>query len=99
LTATLPGQRQAAINTQAASMSDKFDSLQQTWDNSKPSDAYQAPMPGISQEAQKARAALDPRYAQRLQQQNGQNGQNITVKTSDGKMGWNGTQWVTLAGK
>jgi hypothetical protein len=60
LTATLPGQRQAAIETQAKSMGDKLDSYQQTWQNAAPSKAYEAPMPGLSAKAIAARAALDP---------------------------------------
>lgn len=62
LTTTLPGNRQAAIRTQAQSMGDKLDAYQQTWDNAAPSKAYEAPMPGISQKAMEARAALDPNY-------------------------------------
>lgn len=62
LASTLPGTRQAAIQTQAQSMGDKFDAYQQTWDNAAPSKAYEAPMPGISQSAMNARAALDPNY-------------------------------------
>jgi hypothetical protein len=62
LTATLPGNRQAAIETQAKSMGDKLDAYQQTWENAAPSKAYQAPMPGISPKALAARAALDPSY-------------------------------------
>lgn len=62
LASTLPGTRQAAIQTQAQSMGDKFDAYQQTWDNAAPSKAYEAPMPGISQSAMNARAALDPTY-------------------------------------
>lgn len=62
LASTLPGTRQAAIKTQAQSMGDKFDAYQQTWDNAAPSKAYEAPMPGISQKAMDARAALDPNY-------------------------------------
>jgi hypothetical protein len=62
LTATLPGNRQAAIETQAKSMGDKLDAYQQTWENAAPSKAYQAPMPGISPKALAARAALDPTY-------------------------------------
>jgi hypothetical protein len=69
LTANLPGNREAAIRTQAQSMGDKFDSYQQQWDNAAPSAAYQAPMPGISQRAMEARAALDPAYAKRAVQQ------------------------------
>lgn len=62
LTSTLPGNRQAAIETQAQSMGDKLDSFQQQWENAAPSKNYQAPMPGISQKAITARAALDPKF-------------------------------------
>jgi hypothetical protein len=58
LTATLPGNRQAAIKTQAQSMGDKMDAFQQQWENAAPSKAYQAPMPGISAHAQAARQSL-----------------------------------------
>lgn len=91
LNSTLPGTRDAAIRTQAQSMNDKFEAYRQQWANSAPSSAYEANMPGISPAAKAAQAQLDPRYAASQQAQ-----QNITVKTSDGKMGWNGTQWVTL---
>ena len=64
LTATLPGNREAAIRTQAQSMGDKLDSFETEWTNAAPSKAYQAPMPGISLQAKQARAALDPTYAQ-----------------------------------
>lgn len=66
LTATLPGQREAGINTQAQSMGDKFDSYEQQWRNGAPSKAYEAPMPHIDDAAKEARAKLDPRYRQRL---------------------------------
>jgi hypothetical protein len=65
LASTLPGNRQAAIATQAKSMGDKFDAYEQTWKNAAPSAAYEAPMPGIDPAAQAARAALDPDYAKR----------------------------------
>jgi hypothetical protein len=58
--------RDAAITTQAQSMGDKFDSLEQTWKNAAPSKAYEAPMPYIDSVALKARAKLDPRYAARV---------------------------------
>lgn len=58
LTATLPGNRQAAIRTQAESMGDKLDAFQQQWENAAPSKVYQAPMPGISEKAMAARRAL-----------------------------------------
>lgn len=66
LSATLPGNRQAAIQTQAKSMGDKFDSYEQTWTNAAPSKAYEAQMPGVDEKAIEARAALDPAYRQRI---------------------------------
>lgn len=54
--------RDAAIQEQAMAMGEKFDELEQTWKNSAPSSGYQAPMPGYSDAAKKARAYLDPRY-------------------------------------
>ncbi len=69
LASTLTGNRQAAIETQAQSMGDKFDSYEQTWKNAAPSNAYEAPMPGIDEKAKEARAALDPAYRQRLVQE------------------------------
>lgn len=62
LTSTLPGNRDAAIATQAQSMGDKFDSFEQQWKNAAPSSKYQAEMPGMSAKAKAARAALDPNY-------------------------------------
>ena len=61
--------RDAAIETQAQSMGDKFDSMEQTWKNAAPSAAYEAPMPYIDSMALKARAKLDPRYAARIKGQ------------------------------
>jgi len=65
LGATLPGNRQAAIETQAQSMGKKFDNYEQQWRNAAPSASYEAPMPGISEAAMDARAALDPQYRAR----------------------------------
>lgn len=50
--------RDAAIQTQAQSMGDKLDAFKQQWENAAPSKAYQAPLPGISEKALAARAAL-----------------------------------------
>jgi hypothetical protein len=81
LTSTLPGNREAAIRTQAQSMGDKLDAFEQQWKNAAPSSAYEASMPGISDKAKAARAALDPNYA-RSQQAN-----NFTrIKASDGTL-------------
>ncbi len=92
--------RDAAIETQAQSMGDKFDSMEQTWKNAAPSKTYEAPMPYIDSAALKARAKLDPRYAARIKGQappppkQQQPAQNFTATSSDGKWGWNGTAWV-----
>jgi len=91
LTKNLPYQRAAAIQTQAQSMGDKLDSYQQTWQNAAPSKSYEAPMPGISANAMKARAALDPNYKATPQggaapQQGAPAGATHTVPGSDGKM-------------
>ena len=58
--------RDSAITTQAKSMGDKMDSYEQQWANAAPSPAYQASMPGLSQQAKLARANLDPSYAQKI---------------------------------
>ncbi len=63
--------RDAAITEQASAMGVKFDELEQKWANAAPSKAYQAPMPNVSDAAKRARAKLDPEYAQRL---NGEGG-------------------------
>ena len=65
--------RASAIQTQIGSMGDKLDQYEQTWRNAAPSSAYQAKMPGISEEAKNARAALDPEYAKRRAGQQPQN--------------------------
>ena len=66
LLTTLPGNRDAAIATQAKSMGDRFDSLEQTWRNGSPSHGYRPNMPNVSEEAINARANLDPVYRQRI---------------------------------
>jgi hypothetical protein len=66
LMSTLPGNRDAAISTQAQSMGRQFDNYEQQWKNAAPSAAYEAPMPGISEQAKHIRAELDPEYKQRL---------------------------------
>ena len=71
LVSTLPGNREAAIETQAKSMGDKLDAYEQQWKNAAPSAAYQAPLPGISPQAKAARAKLDPEYAAKVQGQGG----------------------------
>lgn len=66
LGSNLPGTRDRAIRTQAQSMSDKFNSYEQQWHNAAPSAAYEAPMPGVSEEALSALHQLAPQssYAQ-----------------------------------
>ena len=61
--------RDAAIETQAKSMGDKFDSLEQSWKNGIPSKLYNPPMPQVDAAAKAARASLDPNYAARLKQE------------------------------
>lgn len=62
LGSTLPKNRMTAIQTQAHSMGQKFDSYVQSWKNAAPSPVYEAHMPGISQGAVAALSALDPEY-------------------------------------
>ena len=70
LTSTLPGNREAAIRTQAQSMGDKIDSYEQQWKNAAPSKRYEAPMPNITESAKAARAKLDPDgYGKRYEQE------------------------------
>jgi hypothetical protein len=78
--------RDAAITTQAKSMGDKLDNYETTWTNAAPSKAYQAPMPGISDQAKLARASMDPEYAAKLIA-TGPNGQKLMLK---------GGQWVPV---
>jgi hypothetical protein len=103
LASNLPGTRDAAIATQAQSMGDKFDAYQQSWDNAAPSKAYEAPMPGISEKATEARAALDPKFhADQVSRATkapaiAPSGTKVgTTKTfPNGKTGtWDGTGWV-----
>jgi ABC-type transporter Mla subunit MlaD len=92
--------RDAAIQTQAQSMGDRFDGLEQTWKNAAPSKAYEAPMPQVDSAALKARAKLDPRYAARAKgqapppQNQNKPAQNFAATSSDGKWGWDGKAWV-----
>ena len=65
LDTTLPGNREAAIRTQAKSMSDKMNSYEHGWVNGAPSAVYQAPLPGLSHDALVARAKLDPTFKTR----------------------------------
>lgn len=111
LTSTLPGNREAAIQTQAQSMGDKLDAFQQQWDNAAPSKAYQAPMPGISLQAKQARAKLDKAYAAEHPELGvktsttaapvAPKGAIQTAVSADGKTQiWQvGNQWVTADGK
>jgi hypothetical protein len=68
--------RDSAIQRQAHSMGDRFDSMEQGWKNAAPSKAYEAPLPNIDSVALQARAKLDPEYAARIKgQPSPQNGQ------------------------
>lgn len=62
LSSQFPGTRDAAIKTAAKALGVKLDNYEQQWSNAAPSSHYQLPMPGISDEAKSARAALDPTY-------------------------------------
>jgi hypothetical protein len=90
--------RDASIQTQAQSMGDKFDSLEQTWKNAAPSKVYEAPMPQVDSAALKARAKLDPRYAARVngQPQPAQNPQSGQPKPAPNKQSI--LQSITLPG-
>lgn len=85
--------RDAAIQTQAQSMGDRFDSYEQKWKNAAPSAAYQGPLPGVSDAAKQARAALDPRYAQRYQQERQQPNPQQATNAKQQKL-----QAITLPG-
>jgi len=69
LGAQMPGARHAAIQTQAQSMGQKFDSYEQSWKNAAPSAQYIKPMPNVDDNAKEARAKLDPAYRARLVQE------------------------------
>lgn len=71
LSSTLPWVRMGQIQQQAHAMGDKMDNFEQQWKNAAPSRAYEAPLPGLSNQAKQARAALDPDYQERLQQELG----------------------------
>ena len=58
LMSTLPGNREAAIRTQAHSMGEKMDSYVQQWNNIAPSKSYQRPMPFYDNAARSARQHL-----------------------------------------
>jgi hypothetical protein len=97
LASTLPGTRDAAITTQAQSMGDKFDSYEQSWQNAAPSKAYEAPMPGISQKAVEARAALDPRFHAAQVSKAAPTYKQTATGPGGHKIGSNdGTTWVDL---
>jgi hypothetical protein len=66
LGANLPGNRDAAITEQSKSMGDKFDEYEAQWRRAAPSSAYLPLMPQLSEESKQARAGLDPKYKQRL---------------------------------
>jgi hypothetical protein len=58
LMSALPGNREAAIRTQAHSMGEKMDSYVQQWNNIAPSKSYQRPMPFYDNAARSARQHL-----------------------------------------
>lgn len=62
LASNLPKNRDAAIRTQAQSMGDRLHNFAQQWKNAAPSPAYEAPMPGLSDQAIQAWKNLDPNY-------------------------------------
>jgi hypothetical protein len=66
LMSTLPGNRLSAIETQAKSMGKKLDNFRQQWDNAAPSASYEAPMPGMSDQAKLARGRLDSDYGAKI---------------------------------
>lgn len=61
-----PSNRNIAIQQKIKSMGDRMDEYEQRWRAAAPSPAYEAEMPGISDEAKQARASIDPMYADRL---------------------------------
>jgi hypothetical protein len=61
---TLPGDREAAILTQAKSMTDRLNGLVTRWRNAAPSKVYEAKMPWISPEGQWGLSKLSPQFAQ-----------------------------------
>jgi hypothetical protein len=73
LTSTLPGNRESAIQTQAQSMGDKFDSFENQWKQAAPSPVYEAKMPNLSEPQKDARAALDANYKNRRIEELGDN--------------------------
>lgn len=79
--------RDAAITEQAKAMGVRLDELEAKWKKAAPSKAYEAKYPGITAEAEQARASLDPGYAQRGGARGGQTkpgapqvGQQVTIR-------------------
>jgi hypothetical protein len=94
--------RDAAITEQARAMGVRFDQLERKWKNAAPSAAYHAPLPGMSDEAKAARAALDPAYAARLQGENTPQSKQLPAGLTSPHhnpqtgedIAWDGTKWV-----
>lgn len=87
LGAILPGNRDAAIDQQIASMADKFASFAQQWKNAAPSSAYEAPMPQIDDRAKADLLRLDPHFATDYPAlANEFNPQVVMMQTPDGKV-------------
>jgi hypothetical protein len=77
-TLTALANRNASILRQAKSMGEKFRSDQKTWTNAAPSKAYQRPMPGIDDEAEKNWKTLDPNgYSEFSAEQERQRGKGV----------------------
>lgn len=63
LESTLPGNRDAAIKTQAQSMIDRLKNYEQAWQNAAPSKYYEAPMPHISGWSMDDLRHFDPNFS------------------------------------
>ena len=96
LGSTLPGNRDAAIKTQVASMKEKFNSFRQQWKNAAPSEAYEAKLPWISPEGQQAWNELDKAYNPKSAATSSAPAlTNLHTNPQTGQtIGWNGQQYV-----
>jgi hypothetical protein len=96
LGSTLPGNRDAAIKTQVASMKEKFNSFRQQWKNAAPSEAYEAKLPWISPEGQQAWNELDKAYNPKSSAASSAPAlTNLHTNPTTGQtIGWNGQQYV-----
>jgi hypothetical protein len=84
LDSTLPGNREAAIRTQAHSMGVKMDSFVQQWKNAAPSKAYESPMPFYDQAAQDARVHLTGDTGSKVNTMTTEQNAPKTFKAADG---------------